>query len=309
MAGDGVVGATGARRRAPVACYAQDGVVPRRLARRGHADTIVRVLETAGRARVPVVGFVESGGARMQEGIAALAGYGRIFREHGRAVGRRAADLGRLGRIGRRRRVLAGADRLRDDRGRGDVPDRARASSARRSARRSTPPRSAARACTSATASATSSRATRPSAAARVRDLLDYLPSAAGEPLPLALARRAAELARPGRARARRAAARLRRPRRAARRSSTAARCSSSARAGRATWSARSRGSTAARSAIVANQPRYLGGVLDAEASQKAARFVGFCNSFGLPLIVLVDTPGFMPGSRQEQAGVIRHGA
>ena len=61
--------------------------------------------------------------------------------------------------------------------------------------------------------------------------------------------------------------------------------------------------------AIVANQPRYLGGVLDAEASEKAARFVTLCDSFGLPLIAVVDTPGFMPGSKQEQAGVIRYGA
>jgi acetyl-CoA carboxylase carboxyltransferase component len=60
---------------------------------------------------------------------------------------------------------------------------------------------------------------------------------------------------------------------------------------------------------IVANQPRYLGGVLDAEGSEKAARFVSFCDSFGVPLLAVVDTPGFMPGSRQEQAGVIRHGA
>jgi acetyl-CoA carboxylase carboxyltransferase component len=60
---------------------------------------------------------------------------------------------------------------------------------------------------------------------------------------------------------------------------------------------------------IIANQPKFLGGVLDAEASQKAARHVNFCDAFGVPLLVLVDTPGFMPGSRQEQAGVIRHGA
>ena len=60
---------------------------------------------------------------------------------------------------------------------------------------------------------------------------------------------------------------------------------------------------------IVANQPRHFGGVLDADAAQKAARFVRTCNLFGLPLVVLVDTPGFMPGTRQEQAGVIRHGA
>jgi acetyl-CoA carboxylase carboxyltransferase component len=60
---------------------------------------------------------------------------------------------------------------------------------------------------------------------------------------------------------------------------------------------------------IVANQPHHLGGVLDAAACEKGARFVSFCDAFGLPLIAVVDTPGFMPGSRQEQAGVIRHGA
>jgi acetyl-CoA carboxylase carboxyltransferase component len=61
--------------------------------------------------------------------------------------------------------------------------------------------------------------------------------------------------------------------------------------------------------AVVANQPRHLGGVIDSEASEKAARFVRTCNSFGLPLVVFVDTPGFMPGVTQESAGVIRHGA
>jgi len=60
---------------------------------------------------------------------------------------------------------------------------------------------------------------------------------------------------------------------------------------------------------VIANQPKWLGGTIDAEASQKAARFVRTCNSFGLPLVVLVDTPGFMPGTKQESAGVIRHGA
>ena len=60
---------------------------------------------------------------------------------------------------------------------------------------------------------------------------------------------------------------------------------------------------------LIANQPRALGGVIDAEASEKAALFVEDCNRFGLPLVVFVDTPGFMPGRRQEEAGVIRHGA
>jgi acetyl-CoA carboxylase carboxyltransferase component len=60
---------------------------------------------------------------------------------------------------------------------------------------------------------------------------------------------------------------------------------------------------------VVANQPRYLGGIIDADAAQKGARFVAKCNSFGIPLMVLVDTPGYMPGTRQESAGVIRFGA
>ena len=54
---------------------------------------------------------------------------------------------------------------------------------------------------------------------------------------------------------------------------------------------------------LIANQPRQLGGVIDAAASEKAALFVEDCNRFGLPLVVFVDTPGFMPGKRQEEAG------
>ena len=60
---------------------------------------------------------------------------------------------------------------------------------------------------------------------------------------------------------------------------------------------------------MVANQPRYLGGIIDADAAQKGARFVNKCDAFGIPLLVLVDTPGYMPGTKQESAGVIRFGA
>ena len=60
---------------------------------------------------------------------------------------------------------------------------------------------------------------------------------------------------------------------------------------------------------IVANQPNTLAGVLDVDASQKAARFVQTCNAFRLPLITLIDVPGFMPGREQEHGGIIRHGA
>jgi acetyl-CoA carboxylase carboxyltransferase component len=60
---------------------------------------------------------------------------------------------------------------------------------------------------------------------------------------------------------------------------------------------------------IVANQPKYLAGVLDINASRKAARFVRFCDAFNIPLITFVDVPGFLPGSGQEHGGIIIHGA
>ncbi len=60
---------------------------------------------------------------------------------------------------------------------------------------------------------------------------------------------------------------------------------------------------------IVANQPAHLAGVLDINASNKAARFVRFCDCFNIPLVTLVDVPGFMPGVEQEYGGIIRHGA
>lgn len=60
---------------------------------------------------------------------------------------------------------------------------------------------------------------------------------------------------------------------------------------------------------IVANQPLYLAGVLDVDSSDKSARFVRFCDAFNIPLVTLVDLPGYLPGVDQEHAGVIRHGA
>ncbi|PXV68933.1 acetyl-CoA carboxylase carboxyltransferase component [Dysgonomonas alginatilytica] len=60
---------------------------------------------------------------------------------------------------------------------------------------------------------------------------------------------------------------------------------------------------------IVANQPKYMAGVLDINASRKAARFVRFCDAFNIPIVTLVDVPGFLPGTAQEYGGVIVHGA
>ncbi|MEI6446628.1 MAG: acyl-CoA carboxylase subunit beta [Actinomycetes bacterium] len=60
---------------------------------------------------------------------------------------------------------------------------------------------------------------------------------------------------------------------------------------------------------IVANQPKQLGGILDNDSADKAARFVNLCNAFGIPLLFIQDVPGFMVGSKVEEAGIIRHGA
>lgn len=59
---------------------------------------------------------------------------------------------------------------------------------------------------------------------------------------------------------------------------------------------------------VVANQPMHLSGAIDNEASDKAARFIRFCDSYNLPLVFVVDTPGFMPGVEQEKGGIIKRG-
>jgi methylmalonyl-CoA decarboxylase subunit alpha len=60
---------------------------------------------------------------------------------------------------------------------------------------------------------------------------------------------------------------------------------------------------------IVANQPKHLGGMLDIDSADKAARFINLCNAYGIPLVYLMDVPGFMVGTKVEEAGIIRHGA
>ena len=298
--GDGVVGATGAVDGRPIACYAQDGRFLGGSLGERHADTIVRVLTTAQRARMPVVGFVESGGARMQEGTAALGGYGRIFREtvaldgvvpqisvvSGASAGGGAYSPALTDLIvmtqdaamfltgpGVVREALGeeidagglGGPHVHDRNGVCHLvePDEA-------------------------------------SAAIRVRELLSYLPSAAGESPPRSIP---LDPANPDPGAFVPSESRRSYDVRAALsaivdRDSFVELCPRWAR-NMVTGLARIDGRPVG---IVANQPRYLGGVLDAEGSQKAARFVNFCASFGVPLVAVVDTPGFMPGSKQERA-------
>jgi acetyl-CoA carboxylase carboxyltransferase component len=305
--GDGVVGATGTVDGRPIACYAQDVSYLGGSLGELHADTVVRVLETARRGRVPVIAFVESGGARMQEGSAALGGYGRVFREtirlggivpqitvvSGNSAGGGAYSPALTDLILMTEEAsmfLTGPGVVRE--ALGETVDAAGLGGRRVHERNGV--------CHLVERDAAA-------AAERVRSLLRYLPSAAGEAPPRAVPKDP-ESPDPG-------AAVPVEPRRVydvrdaldgiVDAGSLTELCPRWAR-NMVTALARIDGRPVG---VVANQPRYLGGVIDAVAAEKAARFIGFCDSFGLPLIVAVDTPGFMPGTRQERAGVIRYGA
>jgi acetyl-CoA carboxylase carboxyltransferase component len=307
QAGDGVVGGTGTVDGRPIACYAEDGSFMGGSLGERHADTVVRVLQLAGRSRIPVVAFVESGGARMQEGTAALAGYGRIFRETvsltgvvpqisvvsgasagGGAYSPALTDLILMTEDAAM--FLTGPGIVRE--ALGEEVDAAALGGPRVHDRNGV--------CHLVVADEAR-------AAAQVRELLAYLPSAAGE-APPRVETRAPQFPDPGALvpTEPRRAYDIREPLKAiVDEGSLLELCPRWAR-NMVTALARLDGRPVA---IVANQPHHLGGVLDAEASEKAARFIGFCDSFGLPLIAIVDTPGFMPGTKQEGAGVIRHGA
>ncbi len=305
--GDGVVGGSGLVDGRPVFCYAQDSSYAGGSLGHAHADTIVRVLELAGRARAPVVGFVSSGGARMQEGVAALGGYGRIFRQT-------VALSGRVPQISIITGVSAGggaySPALTDwvvmtedasmfltgpgvvQEALGEVVSTQELGGNRVHERNGV---------------CHFTRPTDVDGANLARELLGFLPSHRGASAPDRPSR-PPDGGDPG-ACVPREARRVYDVRDVVRRLADDGELLEIA-AGWArnlvTGLARIEGRVVG---VIANQPRYLGGVLDAASSQKGARFVDKCNAFGIPLVVLVDTPGFMPGTRQESAGVIRFGA
>ncbi|MGH2944378.1 MAG: acyl-CoA carboxylase subunit beta, partial [Solirubrobacteraceae bacterium] len=305
--GDGVVGGSLRIGGRPVFCFAQDASYAGGSLGAQHADTIVRVQRMARHARVPVIGFVESGGARMQEGLAALNGYARIFAEH-------VAMSGQVPQISVITGTSAGggsySPALTDFVVMTDAASMFLTGPA--VVREVTGEDVSARQLGGPAVHARNgvcqfSVPTDIDAIFLVRQLLTYLPASTWDAPPVALS---AEPAGPD-------------PggtvpldgRRAydVRDAIDGIVDADSFLESAADWApnlvtalARIDGTPVG---IVANQPRHLGGVIDADASQKGARFVRTCNAFGLPLVVLVDTPGFLPGSKQEAIGVIRHGA
>ncbi len=305
--GDGVVAGAGRVGGRPVFCYAQDPAFMGGSLGAAHADSIVGVMELAGRAGTPVVGFVESGGARLQEGHDALAGYGRIFRASvelsqrvpqvsivtGVSAGGGAyspaltdfvvmTEAARMFLTGPRVVEAALGERVSmEDLGGPGVHSKNGV-------------------CQLVAEDEAA-------AAMRARELLGLLPPKFGDPAPIAA---------PGLAGAEDPSQTV--PDEARRVYDVRDVVGAIADGGRLlelapSW-ARNMVTGLARIdgrpvGVIANQPRWLGGVIDAAAAEKAALFVSSCDRFGLPLLVLVDTPGFMPGSGQERGGVIRHGA
>ncbi len=312
--GDGVAAGAGTVGGRPVFCYAQDPAFMGGSLGAAHADSIVRVMRLAGEAGAPVVGFVESGGARLQEGHAALAGYGRVFRASveladrvpqisvvtGVSAGGGAyspaltdfvvmTDSARMFLTGPRIvRAALGEEVSMEELGGPRVHSRNGV-------------------CQLVADSDAE-------AARLARELIGLLPARLGAPPPRALDADAAIRPDPA-IEATPAASVPADPRRVydvrevARAIVDGGELLELSRdwarnmfTGLARIDGRSVG-------VIANQPRRLGGVIDAAAAEKAALFVSSCDRFGLPLVVLVDTPGFMPGRRQERGGVIRHGA
>ncbi|HEY7121780.1 MAG TPA: carboxyl transferase domain-containing protein [Solirubrobacterales bacterium] len=305
--GDGVVAGAGMVGGRPVYCYAQDQGFAGGSLGTAQAETIVRVLELAGRAAAPVVGFIASGGARIDEGAGALGGYGAIFRQHVALSGRvpqisvitgTSAGGGAYSpaltdfvvMVDGSRLFLTGPSVVEEVMGESVTMDELGG------------PRIHSRngVCDLV---ADDDRA----AAELVRDLLGHLPRSSAQPPDPALPEEplggdpgAAVPVDPRKVYDVRAVIR------AVSDGSSMLELSPRWARNMVTALTRLNGHPVG---VIANQPHHLGGVIDAAASEKAAGFIRRCDAFGLPLVVLVDTPGFLPGSKQEGLGVIRQGA
>jgi acetyl-CoA carboxylase carboxyltransferase component len=307
QAGDGVIAGTGLIAGRPVACYAQDERFAGGSLGEAQAESIVRVLRLAEEARMPVMALVASAGARIQEGSAGLAGYARIFAATV-ALSQRVPQIS----------VLTGfcagggayAPALTDF-----------VIMTEGSAMFLTGPAVVREACGEQVSPAELGgpgvherngvchlvAPTEPAAIARARRLLSYLPQSSSDGPP---ERRSIEpeLGDPG-AHVPERSASVYDVRLVIRGVVDAGELLEIApKWGRNMVTAFARiGGRAV--GIVGNQPRHMGGVIDVEACEKAARFVRTCDAYGLPLVVFVDTPGFMPGTKQEAGGIIHRGA
>jgi len=290
-----------------IVCYAQDSSVSAGAVGVAEAEVIVRALRHSRSAQVPLVGFLESAGARLQEGAGALAGFGRIFYEN-------VALSGRAPQISVITGVSAGgacySPALTDF-----VVMTEKASmflTGPRIVKRALGEEITAHALGGTRVHSRNGvcdfvAADDREAARLLRELLSYLPQNASERPPVAPAEPPLQgdpaTVLPPRSRSyydvRELIARLVDGGHFREVSERWAR-------NMVVGFARLDGHAVA---IIANQARHRGGIIDVQASRKGSKFIRTCDAFGIPMLVLVDTPGFMPGSREEAAGVIGHGA
>ena len=312
LPGDGVVCGFGEVNGRAVYAYSQDRSVLGGSLGEAHAQKIAKVLELAGKTGCPVVGINDSGGARIQEGVEALAGYGEIFRRNVRYSG-----------------VIPQISLLMGPCAGGAVYSPALTDFVVMVDQKSymfvTGPK-VVRAVTSEDIDTESLGGGRVHAETSgvahflvkseveglelARQILSYLPANNCETPPFVVTddeptRRCDELSRivPEQAN---------RPYDVAEVVRTVMDQGSFLEV-RARWAQNVRVGFARLGGypvgVIANNPAILAGVLDIDAARKAARFIRTCNAFGLPLVSFVDVPGFLPGRGQEHAGIIDHGA
>lgn len=304
--GDGVIAGHGRVSGRPVHAWAQDGGFRGGSLGTAGGETIVRTIRRASGAGTPVVGFPHSGGARLQEGVAALSAYSAIF--HAQAV----ADVPMISVIGGPCAGGAAYSPALGDfvvmAGDGAQMFLTGPQIIEQVTREQISAQDLGGAKVHEKNGVCHLVAPDDVAAAdTVRRLLGFLPGKARGPLPLAPPR-PPRPGSPGDAlpESNRRVYDVREP--LARMADggdfleLAPKWARNLVVGFARFDGRPVG-------IIANQPRHLGGCLCADSAQKGAWFVDMCDRFGLPLFVLVDTPGFLPGATQERDGVLRHGA
>jgi acetyl-CoA carboxylase carboxyltransferase component len=305
--GVSVLAASGRIERRPVLAYAQDGAVAGGSVGEAEAAVVVEVLRRSRDLGVPVISFIESAGARLQEGANALGAYGRIFYENvalSRKVPQISIITGTSAGGGCYSPALTDFVVMIESANMFLTGPRVvnEALNENVAAEALGGPRVHARngVCDFVAVDETD-------AAALARLLLRYLPQRTGEHPPT-VRRVESPPGRPDRYVP--ASPRRVYDVRGVVRSivdggdllEVSPLWASNLVTGFAHVAGRATG-------IVANQPKVLGGVLDSAASLKGAGFVGLCSDYGIPLVVLVDTPGFLPGTKQEADGVISHGA
>ena len=310
--GDGVVTGWGEVDGRPVCAFAQDATVFGGALGEAHAMKIVKIMETARKAGVPIVGLDDSGGARIQEGVMSLGGYGEVFYRNvllSGVVPQLSLILGPC--AGGAVYSPAITDFVVMAKGTGQMfitgPDVVRAVTGEEVTMEALGGADAHASLSGVSHfTAGSDRA----AIELGRRILSYLPLNNLEDPPLRAAvsppaSAAAELARlvPEESNApydvHAVIDRVLDP--------------GSFLEVQPEWAANIAVGFACLAGrpvgVVANNPSVLAGTLDINASTKAARFVRFCDAFNLPLVTFVDVPGFLPGTAQEHGGIIRHGA